>query len=628
MLQHSMKMIKTDTESWRKEIFGHVMTQMTASAGIKKHGDRAVEALFAEFCQLDEKSVFEAVDANKLSCEQKKDALRAINLIKEKRGGKLKGRTCADGRSQRGQYTKEQTASPTISTDALMLSLIIDAFEGRDVATADVVGAYLLADMDDFVLIKLTGDAVDIMCKANGKYESFVAIENNKKVLYLRLLKALYGCVRSALLWYELFSSTLQGEGFELNPYDPCIANKIIGGKQCTVGWYVDDNKISHMSADVVTGVIEKIEEKFGKMTVTRGKSHTFLGMKLTLQDDGTVQIDMKEYVKEAIEEFGEDVSKTAATPAKKDLFDITDDSPRLSKEKSDRFHSIVAKLLYVAKRGRIDIQLVIAFLCTRVSCSTEEDWNKLKRVMQFLNRTLNDTMIIGADCLTMLKTWVDASYGVHPDMKSHTGGVMSLGRGVIMSKSSKQKLNTKSSTEAELVGASDYLPSTIWAKMFLAEQGYEVQENFFYQDNQSAMKLEQNGRASCGQKSRHIDIRYFFMKDRIQTENITIVYCPTEQMLADFFTKPLQGSLFERFRKVLMGHAHIDSLSVFPLLPSEERVADHNQTANGRNVRDNEQDPSVSDDVTTENKHGWSIVTNAKKRTKRQDASRAHSFV
>ena len=162
---------------------------------------------------------------------------------------------------------------------------------------------------------------------------------------------------------------------------------------------------------------------------------------------------------------------------------------------------------------------------------------------MQFLNGTISDCMIISADYLTVLKTWVDALYGVHPDTKSHMGGVMSLSRGVIMIKASKQKLNTKSLTEAELVGASDYLPSTIWAKMFLTEQGYEIRENTFYQDDQSAW------RASCGQKSRHIDIRFFFMKDPIEIKDIKIVYCPMEQMPADFFTKPLQGSLFERFR-------------------------------------------------------------------------------
>jgi hypothetical protein len=195
----------------------------------------------------------------------------------------LKGRTCADGSTQRDKYTKEQTASPTVSTDALMLSLIIDMYERRDVATADVVGAYLNADMDDFTLLKLQGDIVDVMCEVNAKYAEFVAIENNKKVLYLRLLKALYGCVRSALLWYELFNNTLEGLGFALNPYDPCVANKTINGHQCTILWYVDDTKISHKDPEVVSDIILKIEERFGKMSVTRGKEHDFLGMKCIL---------------------------------------------------------------------------------------------------------------------------------------------------------------------------------------------------------------------------------------------------------------------------------------------------------------------------------------------------------
>ena len=229
-------------------IFGHVMTQMTATAGIKKHGQRAIDALLKEFCQLDDKSVFAAVDANGLSLAQKAAALRAINLIKEKRDGELKGRSCADGSAQRALYTKEQSASPTVSTDALMLSLMIDAKERRDVATADVVGAYLLADMDEFVLLKLTGGSVDIMCTVNETNKHFVVVELGKKVLYLQLLKALYGCVRSALLWYELFAGTLKGMGFILNPYDACVANKIVEGSQCTIAWYVDDTKYRMLS--------------------------------------------------------------------------------------------------------------------------------------------------------------------------------------------------------------------------------------------------------------------------------------------------------------------------------------------------------------------------------------------
>jgi hypothetical protein len=241
-----------------------------------------------------------------------------------------------------------------------------------------------------------------------------------------------------------------------------------------------------------------------------------------------------------------------------------------LERSKGEISHSIVAKLLYVSHRGRLDIQLPVAFLCTRVSCSTEQDWTKLKRVLEYLNGTLEDVRIIGADDLSKMKTWVDTSYVVHMDMKSHTGGVVSFG---VMGKSSTQKLNTKSSTEAELVGASDYLPHAIWARKFLQKQGYTIKQNTFYQDNQSAIRFEKNGRKSCGPNSRHIDMQYFFIKDRLEIEGFNVEYCPTEQMLADFFTKPLQGNLFRRLREVIMGRKHIDTLKEFTSAKSQERV-------------------------------------------------------
>jgi hypothetical protein len=457
----------------------------------------------------------------------------------------------------------------------LMLSIMIDAYEERDVATADVAGAYLHADQDDFTLIKLEGASVDIMCDVCEEYKEFVTYENGKKVLYLRLLKALYGCVKSALLWYELFTGTLTHMGFELNPYDTCVANKIVNGKQCTIAWFVDDNKISHVDSKVVTEVIEKIEERFGKMTVTRGKKHVFLGMKIDYLESRTAEIDMSDYLREGIEEFPEVINSSAATPARRDLYEIDEKSKLLDPKRGAIFHSIVAKNLYVSHRGRLDIQLPIAFLCTRVSCSTEQDWKKLRRVLEYLNGTLNDKRIIGADSLVQMKTWVDASYAVHADMKSHTGGVISFGTGAAMSKSTKQKLNVKSSTEAELVGASDYLPHAIWARKFMEKQGFKLVQNVFNQDNQSTMKFLKNGRKSCGPNSRHIDIRYFFIKDRLELDEFTVVYCPTEQMLADFFTKPLQGSLFRRLREAVMGRMHIDTLKDIVSAKSQERVGE-----------------------------------------------------
>jgi hypothetical protein len=124
-----------------------------------------------------------------------------------------------------------------------------------------------------------------------------------------------------------------------------------------------------------------------------------------------------------------------------------------------------------------------------------------------------------------------------------------------------KQKLNTKSSTEGEIVGVSDFLPNVIWARMFMEAQGDILKKNTLYQDNQSSMKIILNGRKSSGQKTKHMDIRYFWIKDRLASENIEVEYCPTEKMVADFFTKPLQGNLFRKFRDVVLGYKHITSL-------------------------------------------------------------------
>ena len=560
-----------------QSMFGFVFTQMTARAGIKKHGQAARDALTAEFAQLDYKGAYEPVYATDLTETQQNSALRVINLIKEKRDGRLKGRSVADGRPQRASYTKEETSSPTATPESVLLTALIDAVEDRHVVVADVTGAYLNADMDDFVLIRLSGDDVDMMCKANPTYKKFIHTGSGKRILFLQLKKALYGCVKSALLWYCLFRDTLCGLGFTLNPYDPCVANANIKGSQCTIVWYVDDNKISHKDREVVNDLVQCIEAKFGHMAKTQGDEHEFLGMKLQFdRKTKTVKVLMQSYIDEAIQQSQLDVKWAAATPATKGLFDIDPNAAKLGPAELECFRSVVCKLLYVALRGRPDILLSVVFLASRVSKATIQDQAKLKRLLEYLYGTYDLPLILGADDIHTMYTFVDAAYAVHDDMKSHTGGVITFGRGGIACKSTKQKVVTKSSTEAELVGASEFLPSTIWVQYFLQAQGFPHKHSYFEQDNLSAMRLECNGRASASQRSRHINIRYFFITDRLDTDNITLRYCQTEHMLADFLSKPLQGNLFRKFRDVLLGLAHLSTLRVPARLPGEERVAGH----------------------------------------------------
>ena len=554
------------------KMVGHVveilMTQMTAKQGVKEFGDRAVEAIIKEFTQLNEKNVFEPKHFESLTMEDRKKALRSITLIKEKRCGRVKGRTVADGRPQRKYYAPEDTHSPTVSTEGLFLSLGIDAKEERHVATCDVEGAYLHASMDDVVIMMFEGDMVDYMVATDPKkYKPYVHVaRNGKKILYVRLLKALYGCIQSAMLWWRLLTGTLQEDGFVVNPYDTCVANKtMVDGTQCTVCWYVDDLKISHAQETVVNDVIKMIEGKYGKMTVTHGNKHIYLGMDIEFIGKGEVTILMKDYLQEAIDAFPEDCGTACTSPGTSGLFQVDEKAERLPEPERKLLHSLVAKLLFVSKRGRPDIQVPISFLTSRVTKADRDDWRKLKRVLQYIQGTIDMPLTLSIDDLSIIKTWVDAAFGVHEDMRSHTGGTIMLGKGTFYASSKKQKMNTKSSTEAELVGAGDFLPQTIWTGNFLRAQGYTVKENRYYQDNQSAMRMEKNGRQSAGPRSRHIDIRYFFIKDRIQQGEINLIYCPTGEMVADFFSKPLQGGLFKKFRDVVMGIRHPDALLSTP---------------------------------------------------------------
>ena len=186
-----------------------------------------------------------------------------------------------------------------------------------------------------------------------------------------------------------------------------------------------------------------------------------------------------------------------------------------------------------------------------------------MRRTLGFLKRTIDDIRIIGAKTLTEILTFVDASHAVHDNMRSHIGGITSFGVGAVHTKSSMEKINTRSTCESELVGVSEYLPYNIWTFLFMKEQGYTIDNNTIYQDNKSAILMEMNGRNSCTGNSRHIDIKYFFVKDRVDKKEVRIEYIPTHIMLADYFTKPLQGSSFKLLRKYIMGWAPLSELII-----------------------------------------------------------------
>jgi hypothetical protein len=171
-----------------------------------------------------------------------------------------------------------------------------------------------------------------------------------------------------------------------------------------------------------------------------------------------------------------------------------------------------------VATRARRDIQTVVAFLTTRVNAPDKDDWGKLKCVLQYLNKIKYLKLTIIVKDLAILKWYVDGSHNIHWDCKGHAGAMFTLGEGAVSSYSRKLKTNTRSSTETELVGAEMYMPEMLWSLYFIQSQRYDMETIELYQDNKSTELLMKNGWFLRGKRTKHIKVKFFFIKYRIDS--------------------------------------------------------------------------------------------------------------
>ena len=200
-------------------------------------------------------SCFKPRDIRSLTREDRRNALSLLMFLTEKRTGAVKARACANGSVQRSHIAKEEAAAPTISSDAIFVQATIFAHEKQYVATCDIPGAFLQADNPDFVLMRLDGILAELMVQVDPKlYRKYITTNTKgKPVLYVELEKAVCGMMKSALLFYRKLVADLASLGFVINPYDPCVANKMVNGKQMTVCWHVDDLFIGHKDPKVIS---------------------------------------------------------------------------------------------------------------------------------------------------------------------------------------------------------------------------------------------------------------------------------------------------------------------------------------------------------------------------------------
>jgi hypothetical protein len=365
------------------DVVAAIMTQLSLKAGLKEWGDQAFTAAQSEMKKLHLRNTFKPTHLRELSQVQRQTVLESHIFLKQKCDGKIKGRTIAGGNKQHGYISKEDASSPTVATEAVLLSCIIDAKEGRDVAVVVIPNAFVQTRVEnekDMALIKIRGVLVDILVEiAPDVYKSYVSRgKKGMKQLLVQCQKSLYGTMVASLMYYHKFVKSLTDVGFIINPYDPCVANKIIEGKHMNICFHVDDCKLSHCKKKVMDTMLEYLREEYesifedvtGAMTVSRGKIHKYLGMTLDYTVCGQVKITMFDYIDEILTAFDKAEAKgggTKTSAAPDSLFKVDENGVKLAQNKAVEFHNLVAKTLYATKRARPDTCTAIAFLTTRV---------------------------------------------------------------------------------------------------------------------------------------------------------------------------------------------------------------------------------------------------------------------
>ena len=537
--------------------------QYSINAGVKKYGAEGKESAVKEINNLLKNECFGETDYDKLTQEQKDRALPILMFMILKRNGEIKTRGVANGSVQRLYTNKDDVTSPTPDYHSFKYVCAVAALEKRDVATIDLPGFFLQTEQEgEQILLKLTGSVAVLLAEMDpGKWKKHMRKENGRYVIYVVCNKAIYGTMNAALLAYKKLAKLLKDWGFVMNPYEPCLWNKMVGKHQLSMLFHIDDILMSHKKSEIVTLFIRKLEAEYGKLEalkICRGLVHEYLGQTLDFTVEGEVRLSQYDFIRKLWDTLPDSMKKgkrnTAAPPYlfKTDA-DNSEEDCELDDARQEDYHTITAKSLWLGQRSRPDMGLSVGYHCTRIKKATEYDWSKLGHLMQYMWTWRFLPLIIAIVGDRMIIS-IDGSHMVHADTKGHSGLFATMGKGAVINVAKKIGLVTSSSTETEIVSTGERINKCTWFRYMREAQGEQVREDLLLQDNKSCILLQKNYPFSVKKGSKHIHVRYFLTADKVERKELKILFCPTEEMTSDFNTKPLQGSKFEQFRNQLQG--------------------------------------------------------------------------
>ena len=438
---------------------------------------------------------------------------------------RYKARLVAQGFSQRQGVDYDETFCPVVRSESVRTVIALSAQNNLKLHQLDITTAFLNGILQEEAYMR--------------QPEGFVDKENRD--LVCKLKKSLYGLKQSPRCWNFALDKHLKAFGLKQSTADPCL---YFGENQemVLVAVYVDDIIVATEKDVTLQKIKDHIARKFEAKDL--GELKSFLGIQVR-QSTEEIWIGQPAYTRKMLEKFGMNNSKPVATPVESCSKLLIE-----SGEKCDQqlYQAAVGSLLYLSVWTRPDIAYAVGNVAKFCSDPSKEHSTAVKRIFRYLQGTTNSGLSYVRSNKSSCVGFSDSDWAGDPnDRKSTSGYMFMIGSAPVSWRSKKQLCVALSSAEAEYVALSSAAQEAIWIRQLLSEIFGKSDQILIYEDNQSAIQMAKNPQFHG--RSKHIAIRYHFIRDTVNKKCVALEYCPTDKMTADMLTKGLGKEQLSKLR-------------------------------------------------------------------------------
>jgi hypothetical protein len=425
--------------------------------------------------------------------------------------------------------------------------------EGMEFATTDFPGAYLATDTSEEIYMSTSAKKVTILLQ-DEEFQFLHPYVRSDGTVLTQVQRGVYGLKQAGKLWHDKLVILLKEFGLEQLDGFPCIFKLKTSEGIMFVAVYVDDMMIACNSRQIREQLMIFLKHEFPDIELNIDLKQSFLGSAIEFNyTNKSIKYDNLQYIQELCEKY----SITEGSQYPYDRHFLTNPLNDKPFDDTTEYRSLVMSIFYVAKRSRFELLFPISYLATFSSTPMQSHYNKAIVILKYLYRTQHFRITHKCYDESFIHAYIDASYAIHHDAKSHTGSLIFDNTNILDGSSTKHQHMDKSSTGAEVSGVHLKMDLLESLKELYHQLTGRIEPITVHQDNQSGMKLMNNGE-SISNKSKHMRVRYFYVKEKIDESIIQLNYTPTNLMIADLLTKPLFGKQFETFVKQIYNNEDI----------------------------------------------------------------------